>query len=62
MRYYTKGHIQIGDIQAFKQMIEDTHHKLFIQREEYRHAKNCHNFSHLDKYYRADIKIEATES
>lgn len=59
MKYYTAERIQIGDIKAFQQMIEDT----FIQ--EYRHPKNYrNNFSHNDKHYQFDkkVKIDAIDS
>lgn len=67
MKYYTRNRIQIGDVQAFKQMLEDVinHKKVSSQSDEYRLTKKgLIHFSHNDKHYQCakKIKIEATES
>ena len=56
MIYCTPKRIQIGDIEAFKQMIEDAihHKKVFAQT-----AKQCKvNFSHNDKHYPCKKKLK----
>lgn len=66
MKYYTRNRIQIGDVQAFKQMLEDVinHKKVFSQGDEYRYAKKgIIHFSHNDKHYQfaTKVKIDATD-
>lgn len=66
MKHYPTR-IQIGDVQAFKQMIEDTikNRKLNMECEEIKYNKNSQSsFSHNDKHYRikAKIKIDALDN
>lgn len=65
MKYYTKKGIQVGDIQAFKQMLEDIiNHKAVSQSNSGRYANQRHiSFSQNDKHYQysTKVKIDATD-
>lgn len=65
MKYYTKKGIQVGDIQAFKQMLEDAiHHKTASQNDSGRYLNQRRmSFSHNDKHYQYNmkVKIDATD-
>lgn len=61
MIYETPKRIQIGDIEAFKKMIEDAinHKKIFAQSDEQQPSKKCHaHYSHNDTHYQFAKKIK----
>jgi hypothetical protein len=61
MKYYTRKGVQVGDIHAFKQMLEDViNHKKVNQKDNY---KRHISFSHNDKHYQYNtkVKIDATD-
>lgn len=58
MKYYTRNRIQVGDVKAFKQMLED----IIKQKKILGQHERC--FSQNDKHYQFNtkVKIDATDS